>query len=45
MSLSNTPYPLLSTGLTQEDRKFVDWDIKHKSKQTFTMEADNMIPD
>ena len=37
MSLSKTLYPLLSTGLTQEDRetsghylKIVDWNIMHQ---------------
>ena len=35
MSLSKTPYPLLSTGSAQEDRldmteKIVDWDLKNK---------------
>ena len=36
MSLSKSPYPLLSTGSTQEDRKssIVDWDLKHQRKQT-----------
>ena len=36
MSLSKTLYPLLSTGSTKEvklasgqDRKTVDWDVKH----------------
>ena len=42
LSLSKTPYPLLSTGSTQEDNKtsqldwkIADWDLKHQHKQTF----------
>ena len=41
MTLSKTLYPLLSTGLTQEDPsqhdpKSVDWEVKNQIKQTFS---------
>ena len=32
VSLSKTLHPLLNTGSNQEDRKFVDLDIKHQPK-------------
>ena len=43
MSLSKTLYPLLSTGLIQEDRKLsqydlkiIDLDINHENKQNIS---------
>ena len=39
LSLSKTLFPLLSTGLTQEnpfrhDGKTIDWNVKNQTKQT-----------
>ena len=35
MSLSKTLYPLIIAGSFQKDRKIVDWDVKHKHKQSY----------